>query len=226
MPAPNSDLQRLYHSGIVALFTLDLTAIGGGVYRFCNYNQTSGANVSFGGVVYQAVPIVAEGFEINSTGQIPTPTLKVSNVFGVITGLIGQYDDLVGAKLTRRRTLTKYLDGQSAADSSAYFPDDIWYVERKVKEDKLSVEFQLASSLDLEGVQIPFRLMIQNTCVWQYRGDGCGYGGGPVADEFDNPTGDANLDKCGKRVTSCRLRFGQFGQLPFGGFPGLDRRAF
>lgn len=222
----NSDVQRLYHSGVVALYTLDLTAIAGGVFRFCNFNQTSGANVSFGGISYTAIPIMVEGFEINSSGQIPTPLLKVSNVFGVITGLIGQYEDIVGAKLTRRRTLTRYLDGQPAANGGAYFPDDIWYVERKVREDKLMVEFQLASSIDLEGVQLPFRLMLQGTCPWTYRGDGCGYGGGAVANEFDEPTGSSASDKCGKRITSCRLRFGQFGELPFGGFPGLDRRAF
>jgi lambda family phage minor tail protein L len=224
--SPNSDLQPLYNSGIIALYTLDLTAIAGPVFRFCNYNNTSGANVSFGGVSYTAIPIETEGFEINSSGQIPTPILRVSNVFGTITGLIGQYEDVVGAKLIRRRTLIKYLDGQPSANGSAHFPDDIWFVERKMREDKLVVEFQLASSLDLEGVQLPFRLMLQDTCPWTYRGDGCGYGGPPVANQFDQPTGDPNLDDCGKRVSSCRLRFGPFAILPFGGFPGLDRRSF
>lgn len=220
------DIQRLSHSGLISLYTLDLTAIGGSVFRFCNSNQSDGSDVQFGGIVYTAIPIEAEGWEINASGQIPTPILRISNVFGVITGLIGQYEDIVGAKLTRRRTLIKYLDNQPSANPSAHFPDDIWFVERKVSESKLQVEFQLVSSLDLEGVALPLRLMIQDTCTWTYRGDGCGYGGGPVADEFDVPTSDASRDKCGKRVTSCRLRFGQFAVLPYGGFPGLNRRAF
>lgn len=219
------DLQKLSHSGIISLYTLDLTAIGGGVFRFCNLNESDGSDVSFGGIAYTAIPIEAEGFEVNSSGQIPTPILRISNVFGVITGLIGQYEDIVGAKLTRRRTLVKHLDGQPNANGNAHFPDDIWYVERKTAEDKTQVEFQLSSSLDLDGVELPLRLMIQDTCLWTYREDGCGYGGTQYFDEFDVPTSAEN-DRCGKRLTSCRLRFGQFAVLPFGGFPGLNRGNF
>jgi len=28
-------------------------------------------------------------------------------------------------------------------------------------------------------------------------------------------------DKCGKRLSSCRIRFGATAELPFGGFPGI-----
>ena len=225
MTIPASDLQPLSHSGIIELYTLDLTPIGTyGICRFCNYNQTTGASVSFGGVVYNAYPIETSGFEIKSSGTIPTPSIKLSNIFGCITGLINNYADIVGAKIIRTRTLVKYLDGQPAASPTTKFPDDIWYVERKVSEDKIFVEFQLASILDLEGAQIPARLMFQDACTWGYRGDGCGYTGGPVADEFDIPTSDPTRDKCSQAVSGCRLRFGQFATLPFGGFPGLDKQ--
>lgn len=220
MTAPNSDLQKLYHSGVISLYELDLSPIGGGLYRFCNYNDI-GDNVSFGGVVYYAIAIIATGFEISTNGQLPTPTLRISNVGGLVTSLVGSLEDLVGAKLTRRRTLIKYLDGQPSADPNTAYPDDIWYVERKVREDKLEVEFQLASSFDLEGIKLPFRLQL-TTCTWKYRGDGCGYTGGAVAKTDDTATSDSSLDDCGKRVASCKLRFGENGILPFSSFPGLQ----
>ena len=40
-------------------------------------------------------------------------------------------------------------------------------------------------------------MITQNHCVWRYRGDECGYSGGPVADEHNNPisTGSANTSE-------------------------------
>jgi len=225
MTIPSADLQKLYHSGVISLYELDLTPIAGsgGVYRFCNCADTDGASVRFGGIYYQAIAIAASGFEINTNGQLPTPTLRVSNVYGLTTSLVGAVDDLVGAKLTRRRTLIKYLDGQPSEDPDTAYPDDIWYIERKVREDKLEVEFQLASSFDLEGLQLPGRLQLANTCTWTYRGDGCGYTGGAVAKVDDTATSDSSLDDCGKRVSSCKLRFGENGVLKFSSYPGLQK---
>ena len=225
MTIPSADLQKLYHSGVISLYELDLTPIAGSgsVYRFCNYADTEGASVSFGGITYQAIAIAASGFEINTNGQLPTPTLRISNVYGLITSLVGGLQDLVGAKLTRRRTLIKYLDGQPSEDPDTAYPDDIWYIERKVREDKIEVEFQLSSSFDLEGLQLPGRLQLANTCTFTYREDGCGYTGGPVAKIDDTPTSDSALDDCGHRVSSCKLRFGENGVLKFSSYPGLQK---
>lgn len=67
---------------------------------------------------------------------------------------------------------------------------------------------------------LPRRQCVQNVCPWQYRSAECGYTGGAVADKNDQATTDVAQDRCGKRLTSCRLRFGAFAELPFGGFPG------
>ncbi|PNQ53697.1 phage minor tail protein L, partial [Vibrio agarivorans] len=53
-----------------------------------------------------------------------------------------------------------------------------------------------------------------------YRGASCGYTGPPVAKEDGTPTNDPSLDQCGGRLSDCKLRFGDHGELPFGGFPG------
>ena len=46
----------------------------------------------------------------------------------------------------------------------------------------MSVTFQLASPLDLEGIQLPRRVITHNHCLWEYRGAECGYGGDPPRD--------------------------------------------
>ena len=57
--------------------------------------------------------------------------------------------------------------------------------------------------------------MLANTCMWDYRGDECGYNGPAVADEFDNPTTDIRKDRCSKCMRRCEMR----GMVAnFGGF--------
>jgi lambda family phage minor tail protein L len=60
-------------------------------------------------------------------------------------------------------------------------------------------------------------------CWWLscggYRGPYCSYNGPPVADENDVIVTDAAKDRCGGRLTSCKLRFGESNPLPYGSFP-------
>jgi hypothetical protein len=92
---------------------------------------------------------------------------------------------LVGAKVTRRRTLQKYLDGSPQADPLQEFPIDIFYIERKTQETALAITWQLSSILDLEGVRLPRRVITQNLCLWKYRSSECGYTGAPVFNSRD-----------------------------------------
>lgn len=188
------------------------------VLRFTNDKP-----VTWQGFSYQAIPYQSSGWEYQGSGSLPKPKIRISNVEGIFGALIAQYNDLVGAKLTRKRTLSIYLDGEPAADPTAHWPDEIFYINRKETENKEYIEFELASSLDLEGLELPRRRILRSVCLWAYRGADCGYTGAPVADINDNPTTDANLDQCGKRLGSCKLRFGNNGPLPFGGFPGAIR---
>lgn len=226
-----TDVQKLEPGSIVELFELDLTPFGGDLLRF--HAGTNGllANVTWDGNVYTAFPVAASGFEFNGQGQAPRPKLMVSNVVGSITALVLQYDDLVGAKVTRRRSLVKYLDavnfaaGNPSADPSAEFPHDIFYIDRKSVETNEIVEFELAPAMDITGVMLPRRQIIQNICPWKYRSSECGYTGTNYFDANDVSVGTLALDVCGKRLGSCKVRFGQYAELPFGGFPvaGLFR---
>jgi lambda family phage minor tail protein L len=79
----------------------------------------------------------------------------------------------------------------------------VFYVNQKMRESPDTIEFELAVAFDVEGVRLPRRQMITNSCPWKYRDDGRGYAGPPVADINDNATSDANLDQRAKRLKSC-----------------------
>jgi lambda family phage minor tail protein L len=219
-----SDVQKSWHDGLVEMFELDLQPITGNAvdkFYFTNQIKPNGGKVQWKSRIYEPLPISAAGFERSTSGQIPQPSLTVANVLGTFTQVIGPLDDLVGAKVTRRRTLGKYLDGEPSANINQEFPEDIYYIEQKTSENVLAITWTLGSALDLEGLQLPRRIITQNFCQWKYRSSECGYTGGPVADERDRATSNSSADVCGKRLRSCQLRFPNQ-SLPFGGFPGAN----
>lgn len=230
--AIRSEIQKLAPSAVIELFVLDLSLFSQGSVYFHAGTNSLQQRLTWQGKTYEAFPIQVEGFEFNGNGQIPRPKLKVANVTGAITAMVLIYQDLVGAKITRKRTLAKYLDAVNfpggvnpTADTAAEFADDIYYIDRKSRETRDVIEFELAASFDLEGVNLPRRQIVQNVCPWRYRSSECGYTGASYFDANDQSVASIRQDICGKRLSSCQARFGQNAELPFGGFPaaGLFR---
>ena len=226
------ELHKLSAGAIVELYELDATAVGGTVTRMHAGTNELRQPVVWQGNTYNPFPIEVSGFEFSGRGQLPRPTVKIANVSGLVGALVRELDDLLGAKFTRKRTLVKFLDAVNfpggvnpTADPTAALPDDVFFVDRKASENKVVIEFELAASFDVAGVTLPRRYIVQNVCPWRYRGAECGYTGTSYFDSADNAVGSAELDVCGKRLSSCKLRFGQNAPLPYGGFPaaGLTR---
>jgi lambda family phage minor tail protein L len=223
-----SSIQTLEPSGIIELFEVDASSFGGGIYRFHGGTNELLQDVVWKGEAYSAFPIEATGFEYTANGQLPRPKVTVSNVSAIITFLVLNYDDLIGAKFIRRRTLIKYLDAVNFpggvnpdADPDAEFAEDIYFIDRKTTETKSIVEFELAAAFDLAGIQLPRRQIIQNVCVWKYRGTECAWAGTTYYDANDNVVGSAAYDVCGKRLSSCQIRFGENQPISFGSFPSV-----
>lgn len=229
----------LSHDAEIELFEVDLTPWGDTVRRFhAGTNQLGGA-VVWQGNEYTPAAIEAEGFAYESQGQRPTPTLrlaKIANQF--IVGFIIDYDEILGAKVTRKRTLAKYLDAVNFpdginpdADPTQAFADAVYEVRRRTSEDDVVVEYELGSSDDSASEQIPGRQIIANTCTAVYRNidTGCDWlpdpETGPFFDDEDNATTAGN-DQCSHRLSGCECRFGAGNPLPYVGFPaaGLLKR--
>lgn len=108
----------------------------------------------------------------------------------------------------------------TSADPNARFPDERWFIDRKVNETRDFVQFELASKFDLAGQKVPRRQVVANICQWKYRSSECSYDGDDYFDVNGNRVTTLAQDQCGKRVSSCKLRFGDDEELPFGSFPG------
>jgi len=197
------EIMSLAPSALVTMFEIDLTdiLINNGIitsatignesqriFRFHNNISMVNKDVTWQSNLYIALPIRAEDFEYNGKGALPTPKLTLAvNSEGIpalaaLKDGLARFSDLVGCKVTRIRTLVKFLDAinfegntNPTADPNAEFPRDVYYIDRKSQESKDSFQFELASLIDVEGVKLPFRRVIASRCAHTYRGEGCLY---------------------------------------------------
>ena len=196
MAIPVSELQKPNVDNIIELFQLELNTTMHGIsqtYYFHNgVSDNNQTNIIFNNIEYTRMPIEASGFQFNGK-QLPRPTLKISNIFGTITTiLLTLPQGLEGAKVTRIRTLRRFIDDANfeggdilledgsfllqedssvtdlesganpfgTADPTALFPLEVFFIDRKVAENRSSVEFELAASFDLQGVRLPKRQIL------------------------------------------------------------------
>lgn len=221
------DVRQVVQDADIELWEVDLSRMGGERYRFCNEVNELGQSVVWQGQTYQAYPCQGSGFEWSGKGPSNRPKLQLANLTGLVTGLIEEFDDLVGAVVTRRLVQVKYLDavnfnaGNPLSDPTHELMVSRYIIERLVDLTAEVAAFDLALPSETDGLMLPARVATTNACSWLYRGPDCGYTGGPVADERDQPTADYSKDKCGGRLSSCRLRFGN-GPLNIGIFPASN----
>jgi lambda family phage minor tail protein L len=162
-PTLESKLQVLHtDDGIVDLFKLDCTAIGGTVYFFTPQCYANGSLLSWGGQPYSRIPIGIDGFEQKSTAtDLPQPTLSISDVGGVILAPVVALGDLTGATVYYYRVHTSYLDGQENPDTTKFMGPGVWTIYQKtLHASGQMVQFQLASPLDLPGMMFPVRQVL------------------------------------------------------------------
>jgi len=174
MAIPVSDLQKINPSSHIELFTLQLdTALHGNnnIFRFHAGVNELNTDIIWQGDQYSKFPVTAEGFEYTGVGQIPRPTFTVSNILSTITALMVQVNtvtagnDLNGSKFTRIITLAKFLDNANfisgtnpfGTPSSDEFPREIYFIDRKITENREIVSFELVSEMDLVNLRLPRR---------------------------------------------------------------------
>ena len=156
-------------------FNVNATITNPTVYLFHSGNNLKDKNdLIWQANTYSKMPVSSDGYLYSGKGKLPSPTLTFSNMLGVITALMQlvnqttAFCDLQGAKITRRRTMGRFLDAVNftssvnpygTPDPSAELPQEIYFIERKVTENRDVVQFELVSTFDLIGVGAPKKLV-------------------------------------------------------------------
>ena len=155
------------------------------VFRFhAGANLNNFGQIRFNGNSYQRVAVKVEGFENTSTGTIPRPTLTFSNLGGItkdttvmtmsdflnVVNTVTPGNDLLNAKLTRLLPLASALDNANFATGTNPFGtpstdrlrDRIYFIDRKVVENRQIVQFELVNRLDMQNKKIPARIVTRD----------------------------------------------------------------
>lgn len=233
-----TDLQGTAPGAFVSLYHLDLTELGGAVLYFTPMTRPLGggayARLAFGGVEYYPMPITISGIEKSLDGPSARPRIGFANVTNQVSILLRDHQNLKRAKLTRIRTLARYLDHGETPDDGEMFPPETWRIARKVEHNRLRAVFELRAPIDLEGQFIPKRTMMRMCTAryrrrvgssWSYDGSemACPYSGTASFNDKNQAVTNQALDKCSFTQTGCELRFGENQPLPFFGFLGAAR---
>lgn len=226
----STEVQKLNQDAIVTFCYIDATDIGGGIFRFTHARN---GTVLFGGNSYLPLAFETEGFEIRPDSEPTTPILRIQTTDSFIPAFVKQYSDGRGAIFCRMRTYRAFLDDGDDPDSTQLFPPEVYYIERKSKDDRIEgvLEWELSSILDQEGMMFPIRQVVRGYCDYIYRRwsgtewipGTCPYGASRYYDRKGVSTANPANDVCGKRLSDCKLRFGQNAVLPYRGFPGVGR---
>jgi len=164
-------------SGSVS-FNVNSTLTDATVFLFhSGNNMKDSGDIVWQSNTYARMPCRAEGFKYSGKGLLPRPTLIFSNLLGTITSIILKtnqttpFIDLQRAKVTRRRTLSRFLDATNFSssvnpygtpDASAELPREVYFIDKKATENRNIVEFEMVSSFDLAGVGAPKKLVTRD----------------------------------------------------------------
>lgn len=146
----------------------------------------------FNSTTYTPFPIAVEGMGYDGKGSPVRPKLTASNINGFTSNLLLQYQNLIGARIIRRRVFARYIDAVNfpgsvnpygTPDPTAAYPDEVWFINRKITENQQIVQWELATLFEVDGIRLPKRTVQAGVCPFKYRDPNtCGYSGPPIAD--------------------------------------------
>jgi lambda family phage minor tail protein L len=221
----------MFTEGLVTLYRLDCTPLGGSWYYFGSATDFT-HDIIWGGTLYTPLPMEATGFEYTTRGAIPQPQIKISNLYGAGNSLVDGNNGLVGAYLLRYVTLRRFLDDGATPDANAYITYDRFVVAQKTSHTAIDITFKLAAKIDQQGTQLPRRLITRDFCSHTYRrwtGSAfdyskatCPYTASSSWDANNN-VADYPHDACSRSIIGCQLRFPGGQPLPGRFFPGVGK---
>lgn len=178
------------------ILLLDIVLTDDTELYICRNNE----NVTFNGQLYTAVPFDIEPTKASARGEIPTVTLRVSNVTRALQPYLEKLDGGIGSEITLRVVNTAHLDED-------YSELEIGFDVLSASSEVYWVTFILGAPNPL-GKRFPSFQFIADHCRWRFKSVECGYSGKASA--------------CKRTLSDCRL-LKNSGR--FGGFPGLSGSA-
>ncbi len=157
-------------------------------------------DIVWNGYTWVAFPFELGDVNEDSKGELPSVTLKVSNITRAVQGYIEQADGGIDMPVVLRVVHSRHL---YATEPEL---EEIFSVQ-KVTSDNQWVTFTLGGDIPTL-LRYPTRRILKNFCPYPYKGSECGYAG-------VMPACDHTLRSCREHGNS--VRFGGEPSIPQGG---------
>jgi phage-related protein len=174
------------------LILLDIKLPDDTMFYICRNTE----DIAFNGHTYTAFPFEIEPTKETSRGEIPTVTLRISNVTQIFQAYVeaqdGGLDSTITVRVVNAALLSEnYAELEMVFDILATVSDAYW------------ISFTVGAPNPLREDFPPHRYIAAH-CNWAFKSFECGYGGAS--------------ETCKRTLDYCH----QLGNSPrFGGFPGL-----
>lgn len=200
LPATGLSVSLLIEKNRIAspnawLVTLDITMPDNTEYHIVNNNES----ITFNSQVYTPFPFQIEPTKETTKGEIPTVTLKVSNVTRVFQASIESNNGGVGAIVIVRFINSAYL-------SEDYAELEMEFTVLRTESNIDWISFTLGAPSPLIK-RFPLYRYLASHCNWTFKEVECGYTG---TETYCDRTLDG-VNGCRQKSNSNR----------FGGFPGM-----
>lgn len=153
-------------------------------------------DITWNGYTWTRFPFEIDSMGESKRGEVPSVSLRVSNINRAVQAIIEQYDGGIDADVVLRVIHAGHL-----AETTPALRLD--YTVTHARADAREVVFMLGAS-NLFRLQFPRSRCLKNFCRWRFKASECGYVGAETA--------------CDKTLTRCR-EIGNSSR--FGGFPGV-----
>jgi phage-related protein len=177
------------------LLFMDVVLPDEGETEFHLVNNTE--NITFRGREYTAINFDIDPDQQTSKGEIPTLSLRVSNVTRILQAYLEELNGALGASATVMIVSSGHL-------TSDYAELTLNYDVLGAEASDLWVTFHLGAPNPMRR-RFPLYRYIANHCGWSYRSVECAYGG--------------VLATCKRTLADCRAHGNS---RRYGGFPGLN----
>lgn len=179
----------------LVMLQISITGLGSDIYLVAN-----DVNITWNGQTWTAFPFEIDNVGEPSRGELPSVSIRVSNVSRAVQGYVDQADGGVDSDIT-----IFVIDAGDLSNTTPYLQMD--FRVRGTSCDQEWVTFNL-TSYDTWTRTFPKNRVLKNNCPFAFKGLHCGYTGVETA--------------CDRTLTRCRAlgnsdRFGGFIGVGYGG---------
>lgn len=150
---------------------LDIVLKEGGVTQQTLYMTSNNEDVSYGGHTYQAFPFIISPTGQQSKGEIPSVTLSVGRIAGVLQEYLEALSGGVGSEV--KVSVVLIQTGGPLGDAELEMTFQIVATESTPEW----IVFTLGAPNPMR-MRFPKYRYMANHCMWEYKGDECKYSGG------------------------------------------------